>query len=54
MTTQSMYVARFIPAVGGSAITVKIPANDHFQAKKIIEQQYGPIKSWFSSPQRAK
>ena len=54
MTTQKMYEAKITPATGGSPITVKVPANDPAQAKKIIEQQYGPIKSWYKSPQQVK
>lgn len=50
--TQKTYEAKFTPAAGGSPITVKIPANDHVQAKKLLEQQYGPIKTWYKSPQQ--
>lgn len=47
---QRMFKAKIIPAAGGSAIEVTVPANDPFQAKKIIESQYGPVKAWFMSP----
>jgi len=49
---QAMFEARIVPASGGTAITVTVPANDPFQAKKIIEAQYGPVKVWFSTPAR--
>ncbi len=51
MAGQRMFEVKFIPAVGGSSITIKIPANDHVQAKKMIEHQYGPIKTWYKLPQ---
>ena len=47
---QKMYKAKITPAAGGSPIEVTVPANDPFQAKKIIESQYGPVKSWWQSP----
>jgi hypothetical protein len=50
--SQKMYEAKFIPAAGGLPITVTIPASDHVQAKKMLEQQYGPIKTWYKSPQQ--
>lgn len=54
MSTQKMYEAKIIPAVGGAPLMVNITANDQVQAKKLIEQQYGPIKSWLVSPRPAK
>jgi len=47
---QNMYEAKITPAVGGNAIVVSVPASDPFQAKKLIEAQYGPIKGWWSQP----
>jgi hypothetical protein len=47
---QKIYVAKITPAVGGQSIEVRVPANDSFQAKKIIEAQYGPVKTWWSGP----
>lgn len=54
MTTQKMYEARIVPAVGGSPITVTTPANDTTQAKKMIEREYGPVKQWIKLPQQTK
>ncbi len=51
---QRQYKAKITPAAGGSAIEVVVPANDPFQAKKIIEGQYGPVKSWWMSPQEVR
>ena len=50
--SQQMYEARIIPAGGGAAITVTVHANSQDQAKRIIEQQYGPIRSWNQYPQQ--
>ncbi len=47
---QKMFVAKITPASGGSSIEVTVPANDGFQAKKIIEGQYGPVNTWWASP----
>jgi hypothetical protein len=47
---QNMYEAKIIPAVGGNYIVVTVPASDIFQAKRIIEAQYGPVKNWWSQP----
>lgn len=47
---QRQYKAKITPAAGGSSIEVIVPANDPFQARKIIEGQYGPVKSWWQSP----
>ena len=54
MTTQKMYEARIVPAVGGSPITVTTPANDTTQSKKMIEREYGPVKQWIKLPQQTK
>ena len=48
--TQKMFKAKITPAIGGSPIEVVIPANDSFQAKKLVEAQYGPVKSWWQHP----
>ncbi len=34
---QKMYKAKTTPASGGSGVEVTVPANDPFQAKKMIE-----------------
>jgi hypothetical protein len=47
---QKIYKARIVPAAGGSSVEVTVPANDPFQARKMIETQYGPVKTWFQSP----
>jgi hypothetical protein len=47
---QKMFKAKITPATGGSGVEVTVPANDYFQAKKMIEAQYGPIKTWWSNP----
>lgn len=49
---QDTYQAKITPAAGGSPIDVEVPANDAFQAKKMIEAQYGPIKTWWRHPQK--
>lgn len=48
---QRFYIAKITPAAGGSPIEVTVPANDITQAKKIIEGQYGPVRSWWRYPQ---
>lgn len=48
--SQKMYSAKIIPAAGGSPVEVTVPANDSNQAKKMIESQYGPVKSWYRQP----
>lgn len=53
MTTKE-YEAKIIPATGGSPIDVTVPASDHVQAKKLIEKLYGPVKTWYKSPQPKK
>lgn len=47
---QKIYKAKITPAAGGSPVEVQVPANDPFQARKMIESMYGPVKSWWSSP----
>lgn len=47
---QKQYKAKITPAAGGNPIEVVVPANDPFQARKIIEAQYGPVKVWWSNP----
>jgi hypothetical protein len=48
---QKMYKAKITPAAGGSGVEVTVPANDPFQARKMIESQYGPVKAWWMTPQ---
>jgi hypothetical protein len=52
MSSQAMYSARIQPSVGGSMIDVKVQANDVFQARRLIESIYGPIKLWQLGPTR--
>ncbi len=47
---QKIYVAKITPGSGGPGVEVEVPANDQFQAKKMIEAQYGPIKTWWRQP----
>ena len=48
--SQQMYEAKITPAAGGNAVVVTVPANDPFQARKMIESMYGPVKTWWSGP----
>lgn len=52
MGIEATYQARIQPAVGGSTITVTVIANDTFQARKMIESIYGPVKQWVLGPER--
>ena len=52
MSIQPTYTARIQPAVGGSLIDVTVQANDVFQARKLIESIYGPVKMWQLGPTR--
>ena len=52
MSIQPTYTARIQPAVGGSLIDVSVQANDVFQARKLIESIYGPVKMWQLGPTR--
>jgi hypothetical protein len=54
LMAQKMFTARIIPAGGGSSIVVTVPANDSGQARNIIENQYGPVKSWVLAPSPAR
>jgi hypothetical protein len=47
---QKKFRGKITPAAGGSPVEVTVPANDSFQAKKMIESQYGPVKTWWSGP----
>jgi hypothetical protein len=47
---QKMFRGKITPAAVGSPVEVTVPANDSFQAKKMIESQYGPIKTWWGGP----
>lgn len=49
---QNIYVAKITQASDGAGVEVEGPANDTFQAKKMIEAQYGPIKTWWRQPQK--
>ena len=46
------YKATVVPQIGGSSIEIKVQANDVFQARKLIEQLYGPVKTWYFGPTR--
>ena len=50
MSIQNTYEARISPAVGGSLINVRIEANDIWQARRLIESLYGPVKQWQLGP----
>lgn len=52
MSIQATYTARVQPGVGGSMIDVSVQANDVWQARKLIESIYGPIKVWQIGPNR--
>ena len=51
---QKIYIAKFKPASGGGFVEVEVPANDHLQAKKMLNAQYGPIKVWMRQPYKKK
>lgn len=50
--TQKTFVAKITPASGGAGVEVTVPANDPFQARKMIEQLYGPVRTWWQTPRR--
>jgi hypothetical protein len=50
-TMTRRYAAKITPGVGGSPIWVETPANDVFQAKKLIISIYAP-RTWWRSPVR--
>ena len=50
MSIQNTYEARIQPAIGGSLIDVRVEANDVWQARKLIESIYGPVKQWQLGP----
>jgi len=50
MSIQNTYEARIQPAVGGSLINVRVQANDIWQARKLVESLYGPVKMWQLGP----
>ena len=52
MSIQATYTARIEPRVGGGLIDVTVVANDVFQARKLIESIYGPVKQWQMGPTR--
>jgi hypothetical protein len=51
LSMSKKYAAKITPGVGGSAIWVETPANDAFQAKKLIASIYAP-RVWWRSPVR--
>jgi hypothetical protein len=50
MSFQHSYEARISPAAGGSLINVQVEANDIWQARRLIESLYGPVKQWQLGP----
>lgn len=52
--SQKTFKAKITPAAGGGEVEVTVPANDSFQAKKMIESQYGPVKALFVNPQQVR
>jgi len=50
MSIQNTYEARIQPSVGGSLINVRVEANDIWQARRLIESIYGPVKQWQLGP----
>jgi hypothetical protein len=51
---QKIYKAKITLFSGGNAIEVRVPANDIWQAKKVIEAQYGPVRTYFYGPSEEK
>ena len=47
---QKMFKAKITTSAMNSPTEVVVPAGDSFQARKVIEQMYGPIKIWYDSP----
>jgi hypothetical protein len=47
---QSIYEAKITPAVGDDPIVVSVPADDSMHARRLIEEQFGPIRHWWSEP----
>ena len=45
-----IYEAKITPAAGANPVVVSIPAHDRWHAKELIEQQFGPVKHWWSEP----
>ena len=50
MSIQNSYEAKIQPAAGGSLINVRVEANDIWQARRLIESIYGPVKQWQLGP----
>lgn len=48
--SQRMFKAKITPSVGGTPVEVMVPANDPFQARKMVESMYGPVKAWWQLP----
>ena len=51
---QKMFRAKITTSAMNSPTEVTVPANDAFQARKVIEQMYGPIKVWYDSPRESR
>jgi hypothetical protein len=47
---QRIYEAKITPAVGDDPIVVSVPADDSMHARRLIEEQFGPIRHWWSQP----
>lgn len=52
--SQKMYRAKITTQAMNSPTEVTVPANDYSQARKVIEQMYGPVKQWFGTPQEVR
>ncbi len=49
--SMNAYQAKIVLEGENIAIEVSINANDPFQARRIIERIYGPVKLWVTVPQ---
>ena len=47
---QKMFKPKITPAGGDFPVEVTVPANESSQAKRMIESQFGPIKTWWGPP----
>jgi hypothetical protein len=50
-TAMYEYQAKIVLEGENIAIEVMVKANDPFQARRIIERIYGPVRSWVTVPQ---
>lgn len=47
---QGTYEAKVSSEKAGKANTVSVSAKDNFEAKRLIEAQYGPVTMWWTQP----